>query len=70
MDVARIESNRVNSLQIRKEKLDLVKEINDSIKTELEQKIKNKNIEIDLSMTVLMSNVGHVPDRLRLNPNH
>ncbi len=46
LDAARIESNGINSLQIRKEKLDLVKEIKDSIKTELEQKIKSKNIEI------------------------
>ena len=58
MDVARIESNSVNSLQIRKEKLDLVKEINDSIKTELEQKIKNKNIEIDVINDCIDSNAG------------
>ena len=47
LDVARIESNRINSLQIHKEKLDLVKEIKESIKIELEQKIKNKNIKIN-----------------------
>ena len=32
-DVARIESNRINSLQLQKEKLDLVKEINEVLKT-------------------------------------
>ncbi len=67
LDVARIESNSVNSLQIRKEKLDLVKEINDSIKTELEQKIKNKNIEIDVINDCIDEQCWIYADRLRLN---
>ena len=67
LDVARIESNSVNSLQIRKEKLDLVKEINDSIKTELEQKIKNKNIEIDVINDCIEEQCWIYTDRLRLN---
>ena len=67
LDVARIESNSVNSLQIRKEKLDLVKEINDSIKTELEQKIKNKNIEIDVINDCIDEQCWIYTDRLRLN---
>ncbi len=67
LDVARIESNSINSLQIRKEKLDLVKEINDSIKTELEQKIKNKNIEIDVINDCIDEQCWIYADRLRLN---
>ena len=67
LDVARIESNSVNSLQIRKEKLDLVKEINDSIKTELEQKIKNKNIEIDVINDCIDEQCWIYADRLRFN---
>lgn len=47
LDVARIESNRNNNLQLYMEKLDLVKEINESIKIDLEQKIKDKDIEIN-----------------------
>jgi len=46
LDVARIDSNRKNSLFIQLETVDLVKEINDSLRTELNQKIKDKNIEV------------------------
>ena len=67
LDVARIESNRTNSLQIRREKLDLVKEINDSIKTELEHKIKNKNIEINFVNECIDEKCWTFADRSRLN---
>ena len=67
LDVARIESNRINSLQIRKEKLDLVKEINDSINTELEQKIKNKNIEINFINECINEQCWTYADKSRLN---
>jgi signal transduction histidine kinase len=67
LDVARIESNRINSLQIRKEKLDLVKEIDDSIKTELEQKIKNKNIEINFINECINEQCWTYADKSRLN---
>jgi signal transduction histidine kinase len=67
LDVARIESNRINSLQIRKEKLNLVKEINDSIKTELEQKIKNKNIKINFTNECINKLCWTYADKLRLN---
>ena len=46
LDVSRIESTLVNSLSLHKEKLDLVKEIKESIENPLDQKIKSKNIEI------------------------
>ena len=38
--MAKIESNRNNSLQIQKKRIDLVKEINEVINSQLEQKIK------------------------------
>jgi signal transduction histidine kinase len=47
--------------------LDLVKEINDSIKAELEQKIKNKNIEIDVINDCIDEQCWIYADRLRLN---
>lgn len=67
LDIARIESNRGNGLQINKEKLDLVKEINDSIKTELVQKIKNKNIKINFINECLCGQCWIYADKLRLN---
>lgn len=67
LDIARIESNGINSLQIRKEKLDIVKEINDSIETELEQKIKNKNIEINLINECFNGQCWTYADKIRFN---
>ncbi|MDF0679930.1 MAG: HAMP domain-containing sensor histidine kinase, partial [Candidatus Nitrosocosmicus sp.] len=66
LDVARIESSRTNSLQIRKEKLDLAKEINDSINTELGQKIKNKDIEINLMNECINGQCWIYADKSRL----
>jgi len=45
LDVARIEYNRKNGLLLHKIKLDLINEITDLIKTQLDQKIKAKNIK-------------------------
>jgi signal transduction histidine kinase len=67
LDVARIESNRINSLQLRKEKLDLIKEVNDSLKTELEQKIKNKNIKINFINECINEQCLIYADKSRLN---
>ena len=67
LDVARIESNRINSLQIRKENLDIVKVINDIINTELEQKIKNKNIEINFINECINEHCWTYADKSRLN---
>lgn len=66
LDVARIDSNRKNSLFIQLEKLDLVKEINDSIRTELGQKIKDKNIEITFLNDSLGEQCLVYADKLRL----
>jgi signal transduction histidine kinase len=67
LDVARIESNRINSLQIRKEKLNLVKEINDSLKIELDQKIKDKNIKINFINECINEQCLIYADKSRLN---
>ena len=67
LDVARIESNRVNSLQLHKEKLDLVKEINDSLKTQFGQKIKDKNIQINFINDNLDEHCWVYADKLRIN---
>lgn len=47
LDVARIESDRINSLQIQKQRVDVVREINEALKIQLEQKVKNKNIKVN-----------------------
>jgi signal transduction histidine kinase len=67
LDVARIESNRINSLQLNKEKLNLVKEINDSIKTQLDQKIKEKKIEINFINEKFDEPCWVYADKLRIN---
>lgn len=66
LDVARIDSNRKNSLFIQLEKVDLVKEINDSIRTELDQKIKDKNIEIIILNDSFSEECLVYADKLRL----
>ena len=67
LDVARIESNRLNSLQLHKEKLDLTKEINDLLKTELGQKIKDKDIKINVINDDIDEHCWVHADRLRIN---
>ncbi len=67
LDVARIESNRLNSLQLRKEKLDLIKEINDLLKTELGQKIIDQNIKINVINDDINEHCLVYADRLRIN---
>ena len=67
LDVARIESNRLNSLQLRKEKLDLIKEINDLLKTELGKKIIDQNIKINVINDDIDEHCLVYADRLRIN---
>lgn len=67
LDVARIESSRTNSLQIHKEKLDLVKEINDTIRTQFGQKIKDKEIQINFINDNLDGPCWVYADKLRIN---
>ncbi|MDQ2685511.1 MAG: HAMP domain-containing histidine kinase [Thermoproteota archaeon] len=67
LDVARIESNRNNSLQLQRQKLDLVKEINTSIKIEFEQKIIDKDIQINFINDSLDEQCWVYADRSRLD---
>lgn len=68
LDVARIESNRINSLQLHKEKLDLVKEINECLKTQLDQKLKTKNVKVNFINHILDDQQCWVKaDNARLN---
>ncbi|HYF99651.1 MAG TPA: HAMP domain-containing sensor histidine kinase [Candidatus Saccharimonadales bacterium] len=67
LDVARIESNRVNSLSLHKEKLDLIKEINDSTQTYLGQKIKEKDIKINFINESIGEECWIYADKLRIN---
>lgn len=67
LDVARIESNRINSLSLHKEKLDLIKEIDDSIQTILGQKIKEKGIKINFINESIGEQCWIYADKLRIN---
>ncbi|HKO63637.1 MAG TPA: HAMP domain-containing sensor histidine kinase [Candidatus Nitrosocosmicus sp.] len=53
LDVARIESGSINSLQLQREKLNLVNEINECLKTQLDQKLKAKNIKVNFINQIL-----------------
>ena len=67
LDVARIEYNRKNGLLLHKIKLDLINEITDLIKTQLDQKIKAKNIKINLINKSMQEEISVYADRSRLN---
>lgn len=66
-DMARIESNRNNSLQIQKKRIDIVKEINEVINSQLVQKIKAKNIKINFINLELEEQYWIYADKARLN---
>lgn len=67
LDVARIESNKDNSLQLHKEKMDLVREINNSIEMEFAKKIKQKNIEINFINECINEPCWIYADKLRIS---
>ncbi|MDF0680924.1 MAG: HAMP domain-containing sensor histidine kinase [Candidatus Nitrosocosmicus sp.] len=67
LNVAIIESNRTNSLLLHKERLDLVKEIKESTEIQLDQKIKAKNIEINLINHSLGEQILVYADKTRLS---
>ena len=67
LDVARIEANRNNSLPIQKKRMNLVKEINEVIHTQLEQKLKAKNIQINFINQASEKQYWVYADRARLN---
>ena len=67
LDVARFESNNSKDILLQKEKVDLVKEINDIVEFEFGQKIKDKGIKINFINDSLGENYWVHADRMRLN---
>lgn len=66
LDVARIDSNQKNMITLHKKEFDLISEIRDIIKNQLNQKLKVKNIKINfISDTSETCNI--YADRSRLN---
>lgn len=68
LDVARIDSNQKNMIMLQKERVDLVKEINDIVSFHLDQRIKEKNIKVNfINDTLLGEHYWVHTDRSRLN---
>ena len=67
MGVARFESNNCGDILLQKEKIDLVKEINDVVEFEFGQKIRDKAIKIIFINNSLGENYWVYSDKLRLN---
>jgi signal transduction histidine kinase len=68
LDVARIDSNQKNMIMLQKERVDLVKEINDVVNFHLDQKIKDKNIKVSfINDTLLEDHCWIHTDISRLN---
>ncbi len=68
LDVARIDSNQKNMIMLQKERVDLVKEINDLVSFHLDQKIKEKNIKVNfINDTLLEEHYWVYTDKARLN---
>lgn len=67
LDVARIESNRVDRLALHKEKFDLIKEINDLLKIGLDQKIKGRDLQINLINHNKSNHCWIYADRIRID---
>jgi signal transduction histidine kinase len=67
LDVSRIESTLVNSLSLHIEKLDLVREIKESVENQFDQKIKSKNIEITFINDSFNEQCWVDADKSRLN---
>ena len=67
LDVARFESNNSGDILLQKEKIDLVKEIDDLIEFEFSQKIREKGIKINFINDSLGENCWVYADKMRLN---
>ena len=67
LDVARFESNNSGDIILQREKVDLVKEIDDIIEVEFSQKIREKGIKINFINNSLGENCWVYSDKLRLN---
>lgn len=68
LDVARIDSRQKNMIMLEKEKVDLVTEINDLLRFQLYQKIKDKEINIHFINNILLDERYQIlTDKSRLN---
>lgn len=67
LDVARFESNNSGDIILHKEKVDLVKEINDIIEEQFSHKTRDKGIKISFINNSLGEHCWIYSDRLRLN---
>ena len=67
LDVARFESNNGGDILLQREKIELVKEINDIVKFEFSQKIAGKGIKINFINDSLDENCWAHADKMRLN---
>ena len=67
LDVARIDSNQKNMIILHKKEFDLISEIRDIIKNQLNQKLKVKNIKINFINDTLDETCDIYADRSRLN---
>jgi signal transduction histidine kinase len=67
LDVARFDSNHNNKVTLDKEKIDLVNEINDIVKLEFGQRIREKNLKISFINNNLGEHIWVYADKSRLN---
>lgn len=67
LDVARLESNRDSKIILYKEKVDLVNEINNVIKLEFDQKIREKSLKISFINDTLGEHCFVYSDKSRVN---
>ena len=67
LDVARFESNNSGDIILQKEKVDLVKEIDDIIEGQFSQKTREKGIKMNFINNSLGEHCWVYSDRLRLN---
>lgn len=67
LDVARFESNKSGNIILQKEKVDLVKEIDDLIEVEFSHKVREKDIKMNFINNSLREHCWIYSDRLRLN---
>ena len=67
LDVARFESNKSGNIILQKEKVDLVKEINDIIEEQFGQKTRDKGIKIYFINNSFGDHCWVYADKLRLN---
>lgn len=67
LDVARFESTKSGNIILQKEKVDLIKEINDIVEVEFSHKVREKGIKMNFINNSLREHCWIYSDRLRLN---